>query len=107
MVHTIAPDLDAHGKPQGALMNGTYKLVTGPFMWLGGPKAWYHTPGLEFSGPNAPDFLVKCGPGGNDPPAVDTCDPAKKPCLFDIFEDPCEHHDIADKHPEIVAELRA
>jgi len=106
IIHTIAPDLDPHGNPQGAILNGTMKLVTGSFMWLGGPKAWYHTPGLNFSGPGAPEFTVQCGAGGNDPPAVDTCDPSKAPCLFDVFSDPCEHHDIAGEHPDVVQALR-
>jgi hypothetical protein len=29
MMHTIAPDLDNNGRPQGAIMNGTMKLITG------------------------------------------------------------------------------
>jgi hypothetical protein len=72
-------------------------------MWLGGPKAWIHTPGLNFTGPGAPKFTVSCPA----PPAVDTCKPAVSPCLFDLEADPCEHVDISLKHPETVKAMRA
>lgn len=136
-IHTIAPNLDADGRPQGAIMNGTWKLVTGErarrppepphhssqslphqplsspppqlsspaggFMWLGGPSAWYHTPGLNFTGPAAPRFTVQCG----SPPAKDNCRPEQTPCLFDLAADPCEHVSVAEQHPDIVRSMRA
>lgn len=36
---------------------------------------------------------------------ITNCDPVKKPCLFDISKDPCEHNNIADRLPDIVEEL--
>lgn len=72
-------------------------------MWLGGPQAWIHTPGLNFTGAGAPKFSVTCPA----PPAVDNCEPAVSPCLFDVEVDPCEHNNIAADHPIAVKALRA
>ncbi|XP_077515180.1 arylsulfatase B-like isoform X2 [Amblyomma americanum] len=33
------------------------------------------------------------------------CDSTVAPCLFDIIEDPCEYHNIADEKPEVVQRL--
>ncbi|KAL4228573.1 hypothetical protein ACF0H5_011623 [Mactra antiquata] len=54
--------------------------------------------------PNSP-FNIMCG----DPPANYTtnCLPQKAACLFHIPTDPCEYNNIADKNPEIVANLQA
>ncbi|CAH0383325.1 unnamed protein product [Bemisia tabaci] len=37
-------------------------------------------------------------------PGPDPC--TEKPCLFNIQQDPCEFHDMADQHPSVVDELK-
>ena len=44
---------------------------------------------------------VVCG----KPPPTATCFPLRNPCLFDIREDPCEYHNLADSSPQVVQEL--
>ncbi|XP_042899116.1 arylsulfatase B isoform X1 [Parasteatoda tepidariorum] len=39
------------------------------------------------------------------PSPQDRCDPNLGACLFDIEKDPCEFHNIAELHPEIVEKL--
>uniref|UniRef100_A0A182QC13 Sulfatase N-terminal domain-containing protein n=1 Tax=Anopheles farauti TaxID=69004 RepID=A0A182QC13_9DIPT len=34
------------------------------------------------------------------------CNPLRKPCLFDIINDPCEMHDIADEYPRLMRDIR-
>lgn len=35
--------------------------------------------------------------------ASTNCKPAKKPCLFNVEEDPCEFNNLAGKYPEVCA----
>ncbi|GIY55891.1 uncharacterized protein CDAR_96051 [Caerostris darwini] len=34
------------------------------------------------------------------PKTAFTCQPTKKPCLFNITDDPCEYMDLADQYPD-------
>ncbi|XP_049292803.1 arylsulfatase B-like isoform X1 [Anopheles funestus] len=45
---------------------------------------------------------VNCGNAISNKP----CNPLIKPCLFDIINDPCEMHDLADEHPKKLREIR-
>lgn len=40
------------------------------------------------------------------PPSALDCDRNVKPCLFDVFEDPCEYHDLADQYPNVSKDFR-
>ena len=40
---------------------------------------------------------VECGPKPSD--AATNCKPNKAPCLYNVVKDPCEYHNLADKHP--------
>uniref|UniRef100_A0A182MU36 Sulfatase N-terminal domain-containing protein n=1 Tax=Anopheles culicifacies TaxID=139723 RepID=A0A182MU36_9DIPT len=35
------------------------------------------------------------------------CDPLKKPCLFNVLEDPCERRNLADQYPDTLLDLQA
>ncbi|GIX69452.1 arylsulfatase B [Caerostris darwini] len=39
------------------------------------------------------------------PETAFNCDPIKKPCLFNITDDPCEYKDLPDDNPEIVEQI--
>ena len=40
------------------------------------------------------------------PPQGQLCN-LDSPCLFDIFTDPTEHHDVAVQHPRVVATMKS
>lgn len=46
---------------------------------------------------------VKCGPVPSD--VQTNCKSWIKPCLFNITADPCEYHNLAEKHPKILHKL--
>uniref|UniRef100_A0A182Q886 Sulfatase N-terminal domain-containing protein n=1 Tax=Anopheles farauti TaxID=69004 RepID=A0A182Q886_9DIPT len=41
-----------------------------------------------------------------DVPEV-SCEPLKRPCLFNIIEDPCERQNLADQYPDVLNDLQA
>lgn len=45
---------------------------------------------------------VDCGLDFNE---ETVCDPLKKPCLFDLFQDPCEYTNLADEENDIFEHL--
>ncbi|GBO35541.1 hypothetical protein AVEN_58421-1, partial [Araneus ventricosus] len=49
------------------------------------------------------NLLVTC----EQPPPKEAfnCDPSKKPCLFNVTDDPCEYYDISDQYPDMVNEM--
>lgn len=48
-------------------------------------------------------YQVECGPRPEN--STTNCQPLKRPCLFNITNDPCEYHNIADEHPKILGYL--
>ncbi|XP_048238380.1 arylsulfatase B-like [Haliotis rufescens] len=46
---------------------------------------------------------ITCGPKPQN--ASTNCEPMKAPCLYHIPSDPCEYHNIADQHQDIVIQL--
>ena len=76
------------------------KLLWAPNL-LYDSKLWYYPPGSDKY-----NYTVKCG----KPPANisgNSCENADNPCLYNISADPCEHHNLALKMPELVAKLKA
>ena len=65
----------------------------------GSRNDWYAPPGIEDHKFNP---VVDCG---EKPKEISSC--FKKPnfCLFNIKEDPCEYHDLSEKHPDILQKL--
>ena len=74
----------------GVLIQGKYKLIAGYPGWTN----------QEWNGwPQPPSFSSEMQQ--TDAPVNNTnCDQA--PCLFDIFQDPTEHNDIAAANPDVV-----
>lgn len=50
------------------------------------------------------DAKVECGNEGNDDVehATIPCNPLKRPCLFNVIQDPCERENLAKSKPEII-----
>ncbi|CAL1275001.1 unnamed protein product [Larinioides sclopetarius] len=83
-----------------ALRVGDMKLVQGT-VYEGKWDGWYGPSGRD------PDRQVADGVTCKPKPvnATTNCKPAKKPCLFNVTEDPCEFYNLANDHPEIVEKL--
>ena len=78
-------DFDNSHPHQGALIMGDYKLVVGPQSFGCDSLMW-----------SPLDYPCTDGPKGPD------CDPY---CLYDIVNDPNEHHDLAKEKPDILQQL--
>jgi hypothetical protein len=65
---------------------------------------WFPPPGQDANNTN---YVLACG--HEPPPPTGThawCNSSTEFCLFDVGgADPCEHHDLAAQHPEIVQRL--
>lgn len=85
----------AHGN---GLIVGDMKIVLIGPIDPAGERGWYPPPGQD---PSNVTYSVECGPA----PAwrKDQC--TKTFCLFNVTADPCEYHDVAEQHPDIVAQL--
>lgn len=77
----------------GALIQGKYKIIVGQLESSGWTGPMY--PNVSFSGNPATDWLHTCG---------NTSDTG---CLYDIFQDPNEHVNIAQQEPEVFARMLA
>ncbi len=101
------------GVDQSAVLRGTAKsparteihispdaLISGKFKLVRGNQPMDGWQGLSY--PNAtgaqPSFYPKGWSTGR-------C--VAKGCLYNIFEDPTEHHDLADEMPELLAKMQA
>lgn len=126
MLHNIDP----YGW-KGAVREGDYKLLYGKInkSWNGWYPPWQvdrDTEQLHYSNKdqlhvdevtkyysvmneNTKEFTmasplkIECGIIPQN--ATTNCDPEKKPCLYHIPSDPCEFHNIADQHPDVVKQL--
>ncbi|ESO90113.1 hypothetical protein LOTGIDRAFT_124040 [Lottia gigantea] len=109
-----------------AMRSGEYKLIMGDISG-GRDDSWYPPPDLKKEESSHmlkfhsmkdneyvvnmqqpqddqdTDIIVKCGPKPID--ADINCRPEHKPCLYHIPSDPCEYTNIADQHPDIVADI--
>ncbi|CAE8635175.1 unnamed protein product [Polarella glacialis] len=93
-----------------ALLQGQWKLITGGIIDLEILQRDNYSDALNFGGPLIPysDYLT----GYEAPPetlekgprSMEDCSAG---CLYDVLNDPNEHEDVAKKHPEVVAELKA
>ena len=66
-------------------------------------QGWFPPPGQDA---NTTSYVLACG---HEPPPTSThsmCNSSTDFCLFDVGgADPCEHHDVAAQHPDIVQRL--
>lgn len=77
-------------------------------LWQG----WYAPPEVTTDGSeeifengvqhSARGSVIECG---EKPQNVSKCYKAPNFCLFNIKDDPCEYHDLSEKHPDILASL--
>lgn len=71
-------------------------LIQGPWKLLLGTQLWGFWQGEQFPNASTPHTgtvgTLECGDGG---------------CLFNIDDDPTEHHDVSQQHPDIVAQMRS
>ncbi|XP_071831480.1 arylsulfatase J-like isoform X2 [Apostichopus japonicus] len=87
----------------GALRSGDYKVITGN-VYDGQWSGWYPPEGENNEHEKLPKAsVVYCPPIPAN--ASTNCDPAKKPCLYHIPNDPCEFYNLADMYPDILSEL--
>lgn len=92
-----------NGTNGGLLRNDGYKIIVGPQImpfWWGPdfPNKTENCTGPELAGPSL-HFI---------PPIVPTSCPVacnNTPCLFNVFDDPTEHHDLSSSHPLLLDEM--
>lgn len=90
-----APRTELHLSDQ-AFIQGKYKLVTGSQVMSGWTGPIYpNATGQQPLFPDLPNF----------PPIRSWSYECGRGCLFDVFEDPTEHADIASEHPDIVERM--
>lgn len=85
-----------------ALIVGDWKIIkTGP---TNPPEedGWFPPPGQD---PASVNYEIKCGKIPAAQPNKNEC--ADQYCLFNVTADPCEVHNLADQHPEVVKQLKA
>ena len=82
-----------------AIRVGKWKLLKHPQLTYDMPS-WYPPPGKAWNYTST--LTVQCP---EPPETFDKCDDAW--CLFDLEEDPCEHHNVAKAHSRIVSTLQA
>ena len=92
--HPVTSTGEGHGD---ALIVGDWKLIR---WWLSPENGWFPPPGQH---PNATNYTIQCGP----PPAPAPNQCKNSYCLFNVTADPCEHHDVASEHPDVVAAMTA
>eukprot|EP00937_MAST-01D_sp_MAST-1D-sp2_P002025 g2025.t1 len=91
---------------------GGQQLVHGNAITIGKWKAVHVGPTMpqQEAGWNLPPGItaqaktgLKCDPAG--PPAANKTQCKDAFCLFNVVEDPCEYHDVAHAHQDVVAQL--
>ena len=93
-------DSVAHGN---SITIGKWKAVhIGPTM-PSDEAGWNAPPGED---PRQITSQLKCDPAG-PPTTVDPKQCKDTFCLFDMDSDPCEYHDVAAQHPDVVQQLKA
>ena len=92
-------DIQANGQTsvQGVLRSDGYKLLIGTLS-----SAFWQGPSFPNSSAHPPSASLECG----DPALPANALGAGNGCLFNVFDDPTEQHNIAGDHPTIVQDLR-
>ncbi|GIY27607.1 arylsulfatase B [Caerostris darwini] len=81
-----------------ALRVGDFKLVQGT-VYQGQWDGWYGPSGRDpRRAPTPAEIVCKPKPAN----ASTNCRPAKKPCLFDVAQDPCEFYNLAGEKPQVL-----
>jgi len=90
-------DPSIHGN---ALIVGDWKILRLGGMHPANEQAWHPAPGASTSDV----FQLPCQLA-DEPKTVDPSQCTKHFCLFNVTADPCEYHDLASSHPDVVAAL--
>ncbi|KAG8183894.1 hypothetical protein JTE90_002463 [Oedothorax gibbosus] len=88
-----------------ALRVGNFKVIQGT-VYDGKWDGWYGPSGRSnvstyVKSRSGPEIVCKPKPVN----ALNNCKPARRPCLFNVEEDPCEFYNLADAKPEILTKL--
>lgn len=85
-----------------ALQVGDWKILKYGTVMPAEEDGWFPPPGQA---PTTVRYTLGCPYPPPPKPTADAC--RTKFCLFNVTGDPCEQHDVAGDHPDIVAALRA
>lgn len=93
----------AHDRVHGdALIVGDWKLLRWNNTMPPEEDGWFPPPGQD---PATVSYRVDCG--GTPPGSANPKECNDDWCLFNVTADPCEIHDVAKQHPDVVRQLRA
>jgi len=104
LVYEAHPDADFNESHGEALVVGDWKIIKTGHTNPQDENGNFLPPGQPSGSEN---YLLSCGQATpREGPAEDLKECSERFCLFNVTADPCEYHNVADQHQDVVATLR-